>query len=706
MRTSKSRQTVSYIVKRQFDAFMMSEVGLCWKKLGIEDQWFERTFGKFKATRACLAYNKTELEMTKKLQTGGVGVVAADDVVHRITEQGRDESGLGRWAWLRFQGRQGVKIRVISVYRPCDSDGPETVNQQHQRYLTKKKRLEAPREALYVDLYEEMSVWIDAGDQIILGIDANEDIRTGRTQEFFRALGMKEAILARHAERSPPATYNRNNSREPIDGIFVTPGLKAVAAGYEAFGEGCPSDHRALWADFTYEDAFGHSPPPLIAPTARRLRSEDPRLSARYQSRVKEALMESGLPQRLFDLEEKARIHGWNATYLFVYNAIQKAQLIIRKEVEKGIRKIRSSEVPWSPKLQRFRTVIELWAMILRKRKGVKVSNKRIRRFMKKTGEWTALRYDLEDATKKLAEAHKAYEAAKKEAQVWRDDFLESLAEAKAEKNGTKVELDRKKLTTVSKQRRQARNIKRMRRKLGNSATTKVYSTEDGIRTEWDTKETVEAACIRENSTRFSQTEGTPGMTFPLLDDLGYLGNTEAAEQILLGTYQIPEGTDPHARKLIAELRLPDAVRRNGTTVDFISTKDHVDGWKKQKENISSDPDGLTFSHYKAGSDDAVIAQFDATLRSLPYQHGFVPDAWIPMTDVEILKKAGVYDIEKMRTILLMNAEFNTNNKKLGQDMMQNAEANAALPREQYGSRKHHRSITAALNKRLTMDVL
>ena len=146
------------------------------------------------------------------------------------------------------------------------------MNQQHQRYLTKKKRLEAQREALYVDLYEELSAWIDAGDQIILGIDANEDIRTGRTQEFFRALGMKEVILARHAEMSPPATYNRNNSREPIlDGIFVTPGLKAVAAGYEAFGEGCPSDHRALWADFTYEDAFGHSPPPLIAPTARRL---------------------------------------------------------------------------------------------------------------------------------------------------------------------------------------------------------------------------------------------------------------------------------------------------------------------------------------------------------------------------------------------------------------------------------------------------
>jgi hypothetical protein len=73
---------------------------------------------------------------------------------------------------------------------------------------------------------------------------------------------------------------------------------------------------------------------------------------------------------------------------------------------------------------------------------------------------------------------------------------------------------------------------------------------------------------------------------------------------------------------------------------------------------------------------------------------------------VEILKKAGVYDIEKMRTIILMNSEFNMNNKKLGRDMMRNAEHHGTLAQEQYGSHKHHRSIIAALNKRLTMDML
>jgi hypothetical protein len=38
--------------------------------------------------------------------------------------------------------------------------------------------------------------------------------------------------------------------------------------------------------------------------------------------------------------------------------------------------------------------------------------------------------------------------------------------------------------------------------------------------------------------------------------------------------------------------------------------------------------------------------------------------------------------ILQMQTILLMNAEFNTNNKKLGRDMMRNAECHEALPQE------------------------
>ena len=221
-----------------FDVFLMTEVGLCWRKVGNENQWYERILGKFRSSRSVFAYNTTELQFTKALQPGGVGIVATDDVTHQVTAQGKDPTGMGRWSWMTFQGRNGIRTRVISVYRPCDSPGPDTVNQQQYRYLRTHRRDTEPRQAVYDDLFEEAQIWINAGDHLVIGMDSNEDIRTGATENFFQALGMKEAILSRHQGKSPPATYNRNLQRQPIDGIWVTPGLRAIGAGYCAFGEG------------------------------------------------------------------------------------------------------------------------------------------------------------------------------------------------------------------------------------------------------------------------------------------------------------------------------------------------------------------------------------------------------------------------------------------------------------------------------------
>jgi hypothetical protein len=108
-RTSKSRQLIDYIVQKSFDLFLMMEVGLCWRKVGNEDQWYERILGKFRASRSIFANNVTELQHTKPLQPGGVGIIATDDVAHRVTSQGKDPTGLGRWAWIRLQGRNGVR---------------------------------------------------------------------------------------------------------------------------------------------------------------------------------------------------------------------------------------------------------------------------------------------------------------------------------------------------------------------------------------------------------------------------------------------------------------------------------------------------------------------------------------------------------------------------------------------------------------------
>ena len=62
--------------------------------------------------------------------------------------------------------------------------------------------------------------------------------------------------------------------------------------------------------------------------------------------------------------------------------------------------------------------------------------------------------------------------------------------------------------------------------------------------------------------------------------------------------------------------------------------------------------------------------------------------------------------MEKLRTILLYEADFNMNNGFIGRKIMNNAEKNDVLAKEQYGSRKSHSAQVQALNKRLVFDVL
>jgi hypothetical protein len=263
---------------------------------------------------------------------------------------------------------------------------------------------------------------MDEGDQLIIGIDANKDVRTSATAEFFQTLGLGDAILDKHSQSSPPATHNRNNQWQPIDGLFVTRGLQAVAAGYSAFRAGCPSDYRVLWADFTYTDAFGLSSTPLVSQGARRLNTKNPRLVEKYVQQLRKQLVHSGLAKRLFSLELCATQQGWSTSLQDDYDDIQAVHLKLRRQVELKLCKM--GGIPWSPKLQGFRNAIELWSMILRKRKGIKVSNTRIRRFMAKTVIWNAFSADEVGAEMNVKMAHRLYRAAKKDASVWSSCIL------------------------------------------------------------------------------------------------------------------------------------------------------------------------------------------------------------------------------------------------------------------------------------------
>jgi hypothetical protein len=58
--TSKSRQLLDYAVQKDYDCFMMTEIGLNWRKISANDRWFKRVSGKFKTSRSVFVHNVTE----------------------------------------------------------------------------------------------------------------------------------------------------------------------------------------------------------------------------------------------------------------------------------------------------------------------------------------------------------------------------------------------------------------------------------------------------------------------------------------------------------------------------------------------------------------------------------------------------------------------------------------------------------------------
>ena len=90
----------------------------------------------------------------------------------------------------------------------------------------------------------------------------------------------------------------------------------------------------------------------------------------------------------------------------------------------------------------------------------------------------------------------------------------------------------------------------------------------------------------------------------------------------------------------------------------------HQEGWAQVKEMTSSRLPGITFEHFKAGIQDPLIAEFEALMMSIPYETGISPRWWHQGTNVMLEKQRGNSLIDKLRAILLYEADFNQNKQE------------------------------------------
>ena len=226
--------------------------------------------------------------------------------------------------------------------------------------------------------------------------------------------------------------------------------------------------------------------------------------------------------------------------------------------------------------------------------------------------------------------------------------------------------------------RRQGRVSRMISGKLKGGSVTRVLRSEmvngQEVLTECSTRKDINDLLMEVNPVKYKQCGNSPFLQEPLLTAFGYTGDTAATEQVLAGTYVPPPGTARYTQLLLQHMKRPSTITPAPMTPDFVSTEDHQQSWRRAKEYTTSGVSGVHFGMFKAQAMDPELAAFDASRRSIVYRTGQVYDRWTVGADAMLLKGSGDKRAHKLRTIFLMEADFNMNNKKMSREGMWNAE--------------------------------
>ncbi len=552
------------------------------------------------------------------------------------------------------------------------------------------------------DLANEIARFRDDGDEIHLALDYNDDLR--KSNALALALGeldIREAILDQHGCQGPPT---RRPGKKALDGWFISNVLAPTRSGYLGYEEGL-SDHRPVYLELKSQNVFGQSKASPKKFSGRRLKTDDPRVVKRYTDKYHTYLVKTGLYKRASELERKVyESEEFVIADQKEYEAIDKLRVKGMKWAERHCRKVKVGKVEWSPKLQAAMDTQRYWKLTLLRAQGQRISARRLIRLAKKI----KLRHDrtlsLGEITELCAAAKKAYKKEKKKASSARGKWIDDLAVAKEEAGNGKAASHIKVMRQVERTRVANRTIKKAMKPNERMSLSILHEdTAQGTKT-WTDKGDIEAAGLRENDRRFRQASDTPLQQHAAVTTFGPTGISAATDKIL-ATGEVPEeikALDPF---------LEDYLKAHQVgTIHLISAElsdaAHVQSWKKARESTSSGPSGVHFGHFIAGTSHAHIAAFEACMSGLPWITGYSPRRWRQGLNVMIPKEQGNFNAKKLRTILLYEADFNNGNKRLGRNLMFNAERYGLLAPEQYGSRKFYTAINQGLNKRLTFDIL
>jgi len=546
------------------DIMVSQEDNTSWDLVPSERRPKDRCRQWFESLNVHSAFNTHHKNTERKAHLqGGVSVWSINDASHRVLERGVDTTGLGRWCYVRYQGRGGITTRVYSIYRPCKSEGPNTVYAQHTRYMAEKEDARCPQVAMVEDLKRQLQEAHDTGDQLIVGGDFNLDMRSNVWKQIMEEFTLENAIFHRHGEEGPN-TYKRGSTQ--IDGFLVSRTLKITASGYLPFSRSV-GDHRTIWFDTSYHSIYGNLSPRILSKESRRLQLYDPRVVHRYLVKLKQLIKDEDLyksvEQMYSSLKENPQ-HGLD-TDRFEY-IITKLVGFMR-EAEQKCRQFKAGEVDFSPMIQKAREAVGYWNMRVKQCHGKRIC-KNTMKHKKKLMDPAFIEDEeisLQKARKIQKAARRNLRKANKKAVEARTTWQEGLLLAKAAEEDTTIASQLRKRINEEEQRRINRAIKsavppKMSKSISVIERPDDWDDDECPVQRFTEQEKVEECALEYLNHHFRQCWDTPGGSETFRQEFGMMAELPATERVLDGSYQPPPGMDPYMIDLLKALKKPDGV--------------------------------------------------------------------------------------------------------------------------------------------------
>lgn len=176
---NKNKGIIQTINEYELNCLKLVEMNLYSQSMSTQQQLKERTRGWFDTTVSAASYNKFNTKVSN--QQDGAAFIARAQLAYRCT---RVYDPLGRWIVVTIIGRGGMNLRIVSAYQPQPNKSPYSVYQQQLQYYTQIKCDIDPLTQFDNDLIELITCWSDNSDQLILMIDANENLATTKSESF------------------------------------------------------------------------------------------------------------------------------------------------------------------------------------------------------------------------------------------------------------------------------------------------------------------------------------------------------------------------------------------------------------------------------------------------------------------------------------------------------------------------------------------